>query len=190
MGAYRSASRARRKSRREIAAIVSGRNHPATSCRPTAGSCASRIACGPRKLRHGCDPSRAFLTAHAAQQRPATPTYRARCSTCWRAPMRAKPCSTRSWTARRPTGGGSYSVTPTMAGVCARFAIRGIHEGPLPQGGEGMRVPASERWGSLAHKAAEQVVGRREETPLQPPAPYSRGARKCAPHQFASAAWA
>lgn len=59
----------------------------------------------------------------------------------------------------------------------------GIHEGPLPQGGEGMRVPASERWGSPAHKAAG-LCGQREETPLQPPAPFSRGARKCVPHPF------
>jgi hypothetical protein len=62
--------------------------------------------------------------------------------------------------------------------------IDGIHQGPLPQGGEGMRVSGSERWCSLTHKAA--FFGQREETPHQPPAPYSRGARKCAPHQFSS----
>lgn len=59
-------------------------------------------------------------------------------------------------------------------------------QGPLPKGGEGMRASASERWCSLAHK----VIGlcdRRDETPHQPPAPYSRGARKCAPHRLSAA---
>lgn len=47
-----------------------------------------------------------------------------------------------------------------------------IHEGPLPKGGEGMRVSGSERWCSLTHKAA-RLFGQREETPHQPPAPYA-----------------
>lgn len=62
----------------------------------------------------------------------------------------------------------------------------GIHEGPLPKGGEGMRASGSERWCSLTHKTAG-LCGQREETPHQPPAPYSRGARKCVPHLSASA---
>ncbi len=62
-----------------------------------------------------------------------------------------------------------------------------IHQGPLPKGGEGMRVSGSVRWCTLTHKAAG-LFGQREETPHQPPAPHSRGARKCAPHQSSSGA--
>ncbi len=56
-----------------------------------------------------------------------------------------------------------------------------IHQGPLPQGGEGMRASGSERWCSLTHKTVG-LQDQREETPHQPPAPYSRGERKCSPH--------
>jgi len=73
-------------------------------------------------------------------------------------------------------------AAPSRGGECTPDPI---HEGPLPQGGEGIRVSASERWGSLTHKAAG-LFGQREETPLQPPAPFSRGERKCSPHQFSS----
>lgn len=87
-----------------------------------------------------------------------------------------------------PTSSSPASASRTQKSLTpcsARLSVNGFHEGPLPQGGEGMRVSASERWGSLAHKAAG-LRGQREETPLQPPAPYSRGTRKCAPHQFSS----
>jgi hypothetical protein len=67
----------------------------------------------------------------------------------------------------------------------ARNEAQKIHEGPLPKGGEVMRVSGSERWCSLTHKAAK-LRGQREETPHQPPAPCSGGARKCAPHLFSS----
>ena len=77
---------------------------------------------------------------------------------------------------------GSATVTGKVEGLRSNSAI---HEGPLPQGGEGMRLPASERWGSLADKAA-RLFGQREETPLQPPAPLRRGTRKCVPHPFSS----
>jgi hypothetical protein len=79
----------------------------------------------------------------------------------------------------------SCSLSWARSSIAATEFNSRIHEGPLPKGGEGMRVSASERWGSLTHKTAG-LFGQREETPLQPPAPYSRGARKCVPHLFSS----
>jgi hypothetical protein len=37
-------------------------------------------------------------------------------------------------------------------------ATSGIHEGPLPKGGEGMRVSGSARWCALAHAAGRTAV--------------------------------
>lgn len=74
---------------------------------------------------------------------------------------------------------------PCLTSCGHASAFNRIQEGPLPQGGEGMRVLGSERWCSLAHKAAG-LYGQREETPHQPPAPFSRGTRKCVPHKFSS----
>src|SRR5262249_14862107 len=66
-----------------------------------------------------------------------------------------------------------------------------IHEGPLPKdgkgmrGGKGMRAPGSERWCSLAHERARlRVLGKKLRTNCL--APYSRGMRKCIPHQIQS----
>ncbi len=55
--------------------------------------------------------------------------------------------------------------------------------GPLPKGGEAMMASGSARWGALTHKSVG-LCDRREENPLQPPAPFERGERKCSPHQF------
>jgi hypothetical protein len=52
----------------------------------------------------------------------------------------------------------------------------GMHRGPLPKGGEAMMTSGSARWGALTYKTAG-LIGRREENPLQPPAPFSRGSR-------------
>lgn len=83
-------------------------------------------------------------------------------------------------------------ATPNFCPYCRSQRLikchSGIHEGPLPKGGEGMRVSGQERWCSLTHKAAHNQTrkgcgaSQREYTPHQPPAPLSRGARKCAPH--------
>jgi len=67
----------------------------------------------------------------------------------------------------------------------ANVARTSIHEGPLPKGGEGMMVSGSQRWCCLTHKAVG-LCDRREENPHQPPAPFSRGERKCSHHQFIS----
>jgi hypothetical protein len=67
----------------------------------------------------------------------------------------------------------------------ARCLINRIHEGPLPQGGKGMRLLGSARWCALTDKATG-LFGRREETPHQLPAPFSRGTRKCVPHHSSS----
>lgn len=82
--------------------------------------------------------------------------------------------------------GGRTPDAERVSSACLRTHSR-THEGPLPKGGEGMRVSGSVCWCTLTHKAAG-LFGQREETPHQPPAPYSRGERKCSPHHFRNSA--
>lgn len=135
------------------------------------------------------DSVRSFFPIFASGYGPTSPRPSlARSGTSTRAPQNSgSPARSR----RRPSC--SLRSLPRSSGGIARRGraqqIRDgaheIHEGPLPKGGEGMRVLGSARWCALTHKAAG-LFGQREETPHQPPAPYSRGARKCAPHRFQS----
>lgn len=118
---------------------------------------------------------------HSAASRPWNS-----CASCC-APCMERRSTLPSWTDVSRPGGASCSVRygSRPQPKSSNEISSEIHEGPLPKGGEGMRVSGSERWCSLTHKAAG-LRGRREETPHQPPAPHSRGARKCAPHLFSS----